>query len=765
MEEKAHSADIAAGWLPVLAQPLRPLTVPGARFGILATVIAWMAYVLEQAVRLERISPSPALYAEAALYFVTVTMLTLSCLAYLISRLGHFERLRQHNRVPRSVIDHAFSEESPGLTVLVPSYREDERVIRYTLLSAALQEYSGIHVVLLIDDPPAPQDDDARALLAAARELPQRLAGALGGPLQNFRTALREFEARTGSETKIKPMELVRLARHYERACDWFDETSADIAAEDHVDEFFQANVLGRIGEDLRRTASALKDASKDPKAFVSKDRVQQLYSRLVNIFDAKFSSFERKQFASLSHEPNKAMNLNSYIGLMGGAYVQVPSADGPVLIETTPANADLVVADSEYLLTLDADSILLPEYCLRLVYFMEREENARVAVAQTPYTSFRGPESELERIASATTDIQHILHQGLERHNAAFWVGANAVIRKSALMELEHFEDDGGIRVPRYISDRTVIEDTESSLSLRRMDWRIYNYPERLSYSATPPDFGSLVIQRQRWANGGLIIFPELIRLARSSDTTTKAPTLLELFLRGNYLASIGWTSLCLCILFFFPFESGLMSSAAILTAAPYFIAMATDLRRVGYRRRDIFHLYGLNLLLLPINMVGTIESFAQIIGGHKLAFARTPKVQDRTPSPLLFLAIPLVLMVWSLWTLKNDVLLGDWIHFALTSITLVVLAFACVRFIGIKILIADILFNLANFVYVPINASAEEGQGTAEPDWASILYVGSSTEEQRATDVAYSHATSDFLDSQNTGDADSTPNRKTAT
>ena len=53
MEEKAHSADIAAGWLPVLAQPLRPLTVPGARFGILATVIAWMAYVLEQAVRLE----------------------------------------------------------------------------------------------------------------------------------------------------------------------------------------------------------------------------------------------------------------------------------------------------------------------------------------------------------------------------------------------------------------------------------------------------------------------------------------------------------------------------------------------------------------------------------------------------------------------------------------------------------------------------------------------------------------------------------------
>ena len=26
----------------------------------------------------------------------------------------------------------------------------------------------------------------------------------------------------------------------------------------------------------------------------------------------------------SLSHEPNKAMNLNSYIGLMGGSYREV---------------------------------------------------------------------------------------------------------------------------------------------------------------------------------------------------------------------------------------------------------------------------------------------------------------------------------------------------------------------------------------------------------------------------------------------------------
>src|SRR3712207_8901858 len=50
-----------------------------------------------------------------------------------------------------------------------------------------------------------------------------------------------------------------------------------------------------------------------------------------------------------------------------------------------------------------------------------------------------------------------------------------------------------------RSVQDRTVIEDTESSVDLAAHGWTLINYPERLSYSATPPDFGSLVVQRDR--------------------------------------------------------------------------------------------------------------------------------------------------------------------------------------------------------------------------------------------------------------------------
>ena len=198
----------------------------------------------------------------------------------------------------------------------------------------------------------------------------------------------------------------------------------------------------------------------------LSHDRMRQLYLRLVRTFRADIDVFDRMTYASLSHEPNKAMNLNSYIGLMGGQYKKDVSSDGIFLTPVARKNdADLIVPDSEFLLTLDADSILLREYCLRLVYFLQQPNHADVAVAQTPYSSFRGAPTRIEKLSGATTDVQHIIHQGMSYYNATFWVGANAVIRKKAIEDIVENEWVGGIEIKRYVQDRTVIEDTESSI------------------------------------------------------------------------------------------------------------------------------------------------------------------------------------------------------------------------------------------------------------------------------------------------------------
>ena len=46
----------------------------------------------------------------------------------------------------------------------------------------------------------------------------------------------------------------------------------------------------------------------------LEQDTFRRLYRRLVGV-PRRVTSFERKRYVSLSHEPNKAMNLNSYMG------------------------------------------------------------------------------------------------------------------------------------------------------------------------------------------------------------------------------------------------------------------------------------------------------------------------------------------------------------------------------------------------------------------------------------------------------------------
>ena len=218
------------------------------------------------------------------------------------------------------------------------------------------------------------------------------------------------------------------------------------------------------------------------------------------------------------------------------------------------------------------------------------------------------GDATRLERIAGATTDLQHIIHQGMTYHAASFWVGASAVLRKRALDDIVETEYKGAFQIHRYISDRTVIEDTESTIDLAAHGWSLHNYPERLAYRATPPDFGSLCIQRHRWANGGLLIVPKLWRCVRRRRERDERTTIGELLLRLNYMASGFWSSLFVLCLMVIPFDGRLLSPLTFAVAVPYFLAMAVDLRYCGYKRLDAARIYGFNLLLLPVNLVAFI-------------------------------------------------------------------------------------------------------------------------------------------------------------
>ena len=61
---------------------------------------------------------------------------------------------------------------------------------------------------------------------------------------------------------------------------------------------------------------------------------MEAAYTQLAARFEVEFDVFERKQYCNLSHEPNKAMNLNSFLGLMGKRVKPVLRKDGVHLEE-----------------------------------------------------------------------------------------------------------------------------------------------------------------------------------------------------------------------------------------------------------------------------------------------------------------------------------------------------------------------------------------------------------------------------------------------
>ena len=720
--------------LPMVPQPVSDRRVAMARLAIIVTVTAWLGYLITWFFQ-DFFHPgyeNAVDRAESVLYLLIVTLLTVSALAYLLSRLGFFYRTRTHHRASRAILDQFFDTTMPTLTTIIPSYQEDARVIRNTLLSAALQEYPYKRVVLLIDDPFVPKNAKAREQLQAARALPYQIGRLLAGPASRFTRALQLFEASCQRQEPLGLGSVIVLASHYEEAAVWLERLAADSEIIDHTDAFFANEVLLRLAASLRAIGAALF-ASADEGVVLEQQMFRRLYRRLVWTFRAEITSFERKRYVSLSHEPNKAMNLNSYLGLMGGSYREVETVTGTALVRARPGNRALNIPDPDYVVTLDADSVLLPEYCLRLVHLLEQSEYRDIAIAQTPYSAFPGSSTRLERIAGATTDLQHIVHQGLTYYDATFWVGANAVIRKRALDEIAETSYIGDWEIRHYIRDRTVIEDTESTIDMGAHGWRLFNSPERMSYSATPPDFGSLCIQRRRWANGGLLILPKLRSQSRARRRKGQRTRFGELFLRWNYMASISWSSISLLILLAFPFSATLISPLLGLVALPYFLAQASDLRYCGYKRLDVLRVYGFNLVLLPVNLAGTLSSVVQGITASKAPFARTPKVRNRTVIPPFFVVAPYLLIVLAGFTCYFAYRHHRVENMAYAALNVILACYAVKAFIGLRNSVVDIWIHATSLLYkskrrrrrVPRKVRAQQ-QVPAPADWRSVLEVG---------------------------------------
>ena len=620
------------------------------------------------------------------LFLIIMACLIYGGLVFLLTRAIYYFRRSKHEPVSLGQLNKIFKHKQavPLLTILVPSYKEEDKTIYQTLMSAALQHFPKKRVVLLIDDPVNPSSQDDKDALNLARSIPAQIMTLFKSESVYIAEKKKQFITRITNKLNNVEDEIQHCLSVHSHIDAWFEQQALSYPVRDHADRAFISTVIDKQRQLLKESIDVFLENCQKQTA----DDVYQLidleFNRFVAIFDVEVTSFERKSYDNLSHEPNKAMNLNSYIGLIGNKYQIIESGNQRLLSITDNQHCDLNVPDSEFIITLDADSIVVPDYAIRLIDEMKKKKNDRMAVIQTPYSAFPGAKGSLERVAGATTDMQYIIHQGFTGLNGTYWVGANALLRKSALDDIATQSIERGHCITRYIQDRTVIEDTESSVDLTEKGWQLFNYPERMAYSATPPDFGALIIQRRRWANGGLIILPKLLRyFAKGPVSLSKVG---EAFVRIHYLASIALVNLGLVIVLAVPLATDFNSPWLPLTALAYFILYARDLKLLGYQYFDIVRVYALNLLMIPVNLAGVFKSLQQAWTGEQIPFGRTPKVVGRTVTPAIFIFILGLFVINWLMASSFDIYKGFWFHATFALLNALMMIYAMVKFIGIK-------------------------------------------------------------------------------
>ncbi|HEY5285847.1 MAG TPA: glycosyltransferase [Solirubrobacteraceae bacterium] len=180
--------------------------------------------------------------------------------------------------------------------------------------------------------------------------------------------------------------------------------------------------------------------------------------------------------------------------------------------------NHALPLTEGELVLVLDADHVPLPDALDTMVgYFQDPE----VALVQTPH-DFSNHDSiqhyDLGRHEQSV--FFSAICIGKDRHDAAFWCGSCALMRREALLSIEG------------VATETIAEDFHTTIKLHRRGWRTHYDDRIIAQGRAPHNLAAYLLQRDRWARGNLAVFTTPESPLRASELTLSQ--------RMSYLASL---------------------------------------------------------------------------------------------------------------------------------------------------------------------------------------------------------------------------------
>jgi cellulose synthase (UDP-forming) len=149
-----------------------------------------------------------------------------------------------------------------------------------------------------------------------------------------------------------------------------------------------------------------------------------------------------------------------------------------------------------EFIVVLDADHVPAPELIDELLGFFVDPKVAIVQARQDFYNldSFQHRLNRSRHYGWQQQDLFFsVIQAGKDRHNAAFYCGSPAILRRKALEEIGGF------------ATGTITEDMHTSLRLQRRKWRTIYHNETVARGLAPQTFRGFSTQWYRWGYGAM--------------------------------------------------------------------------------------------------------------------------------------------------------------------------------------------------------------------------------------------------------------------
>jgi len=147
-----------------------------------------------------------------------------------------------------------------------------------------------------------------------------------------------------------------------------------------------------------------------------------------------------------------------------------------------------------DFIASFDADFIPQKDFLTKLLGYFKNENVALVQTPQEYYNSnsFQHKKNKFfKKIWSEQDSFFNLIMNGRNNLNSAFWVGSNAIMRRTAIESIGGFPTD------------SVVEDMLTSILIHDKKWKTIYVDKPLAYGLAPSSLGYFLTQRLRWARG----------------------------------------------------------------------------------------------------------------------------------------------------------------------------------------------------------------------------------------------------------------------